>query len=76
MSLVIPGDPAQGLPELRFQANPVYNLYHYLRTLAERQHPPSVSPPAEIARLPAPMRWLRRGARNRSPPSARKKRPV
>ena len=56
MTLVIPGDPAQGVPELRFQANPVYNLYHYLRTLPERPQPPAVPPPEEIARL-APQVW-------------------
>ncbi|MGB6836406.1 MAG: hypothetical protein WBF66_01720 [Dehalococcoidia bacterium] len=43
MTLVIPGDPAQGVPELRFQANPVYNLYHYLRTLPERPQPPAAA---------------------------------
>jgi len=51
VTLVIPGDPAQGVPELRFQANPVYNLYHYLRTLADRPQPPAILPPAQIARL-------------------------
>jgi len=57
--LIIPGDPAHAVPELRFQANPVYNLYHYLRTVAERPQPPAVPPPQEIARLAPQVRRQR-----------------